>query len=99
MFRDPLVRKAWELCRQTAQCPIEVILEATVWLEEQHRQTPRSSTAIVIALQYLMLAMRRELRTRPGVAKDYFSRAVRWREEASRWASERGPLATAQSRN
>ena len=99
MFRDPLVRKAWELCRQTAQCPIEVILEATVWLEEQHHRAPHCRTALVIALQYLMLAMRRELRTRPGVAKDYFSRALRWREEASRWASARGSLATAQSRN
>ncbi len=99
MFRDPLVRKAWELCRQTAPCPIEVILEATIWLEEKHRQTPHSRTAIVIALQYLILAMRQELRSSPDVAKDYFSRAIRWREEASRWVSQEGPLATVQSRN
>lgn len=99
MFRDPVVRKAWALCQQTAQCPLEVILEATIWLEEQHRRAPHCHTAIAIALQYLLLAMRRELRTRPGVAKDYFSRAVRWREEAARLAGVQQQQLTPPSRN
>jgi hypothetical protein len=99
MFRDPLVRKAWELCRQTAQCPLAVILEATVWLEEKYTRTPHSNTAIVIALQYLLLAMRHELRSRPTIAKEYFSRAVHWREEAIRLMSEHNTLAVQQGRN
>jgi hypothetical protein len=99
MFRDPLVRKAWELCRQTAHCPMEIILEATVWLEEKYKRTPHGNTALVIALQYLLLAMRHELRSRPTLAKEYFSRAVRWREEATRLMGEHNTLSVQQSRN
>jgi hypothetical protein len=99
MFRDPLVRKAWELCHQTAHCPIEIILEATVWLEEKYQQAPQGNTAIVIALQYLLLAMRRDLRRNPELAKEYFSRAVRWREEAARWVEKHGRLTMPQSLN
>jgi len=84
MFRDPLVQKAWDLRPQTDLFPIAVILEAMAWLELKYQQAPDRELAIAIALQYLVLAMRRELRASPGVAKEYFSRAVRWREEACR---------------
>jgi len=89
MFRDPLVKKAWELCQTTAQCPFEVILEATVWLEEHYQRTPHVNTALMISLHYLVLAMRQELRTKPLVAKNYFSRSIHWREEAGRQLEER----------
>ncbi len=92
MFRDPLVQQAWELCRQTAECPLAIILEATAWLEERYSQAPHGHTAVVIALHYLLLAMRPELRANPEAAKTYFSRAVRWREEARRWVQEQGVL-------
>lgn len=99
MFRDPFVRKAWELCQQTTHWPLEVILEATMWLEEKYAQAPHALLANNVALQYLILAMRRELRATPVMAKEYFTRALRWREEASRWASAPGLLVAAQSRN
>ena len=99
MFRDPFVQKAWDICHQTERCPVEIILEATVWLEEKYGQVHQGESAIVIALQYLVLAMRREFRARPGVAKEYFSRAVRWREEARRWLNERSLLTAPQSHN
>jgi len=99
MFRDTLMRKAWALCKQTEQCPTEIILKATIWLEEKYQQAPDSKTAAVIALHYLMLAMRQDPRITAKIAKDYFSRAARWREEAGRCASQRHLLTTAQSRN
>lgn len=99
VFRDPFVQKAWELCQQTTHCSLEVILEATMWLEEKYAQTPYELLARNIALQYLILAMRRELRATPVRAKEYFARALHWREEASRWVSTPGPLVAAQSRN
>ena len=54
---------------------------------------------LVIALQYLLLAMRRDLRGNPKLAKEYFSRAVCWREEASRWVDEPSVLVEQPSRN
>lgn len=99
MFRDPLVQKAWAIRHQTEHFSVEIILEATVWLEEHYQQAPHGNTALVIALQYLLLAMRREFRARPGIAKEYFSRAMRWRKEAQHWLHERGLLTTSQSRN
>lgn len=86
MFRDPLVQKAWEVRRQAENFPIEVLLEAAVWLEEKYRKTPCKEIAGALALQYLILAMRRA-QASPATAKDYFSRAMRWREEASRVVS------------
>ncbi|MGH8005621.1 MAG: hypothetical protein ACREQ3_01260 [Candidatus Binatia bacterium] len=81
MFRDPLVQKAWEL-REQAECfPLEVILKATLWLEEKYQQTPEAETAIAIALQYMVLAMRRA-QANPARAKEYFSQALHWRDEA-----------------
>ncbi len=99
VFRDPFVQKAWELCQQTTHCSLEAILEATMWLEEKYAQTLYELLARNIALQYLILAMRRELRATPVRAKEYFARALHWREEASRWVSTPGPLVVAQSRN
>ena len=83
MFRDPLVRKAWEVRRQAERFPVEVLLETAVWLEEKYHGTPSKEIAIALALQYFILAMRQTLAS-PVMAKEYFSRALRWREEAAR---------------
>lgn len=98
MVHDPLVLKAWEI-RQHAECfPIEVILKATAWLEERHQQTPQAETAIAIALQYMVLAMRRT-QTHPILAKEHFSRAMHWREEVQHWIGKWSLFITPQSRN
>ncbi len=87
MFRDPLIRKAWTLCKETAQCPTEILLKAAIWLEENYQQTPDGNTAMVIALHYLMLAMRQGPGVTAEITEVYVSRATHWREEAIRCLS------------
>ncbi|MFQ5853405.1 MAG: hypothetical protein ACE5JU_22835 [Candidatus Binatia bacterium] len=99
MFRDHLVEKAWEMRHQAECFPVGTILKAAVWLEEKHQQAPHWETAIAIALQYLMLAMRRDSQASPGIAKEYFSRAMRWREEARGILNKRSLLIGHQSQN
>ena len=81
MFRDPLIQKAWDLRRQAGGFPVEVLLKAAAWLEEKYRKEPRKDLAVALVLQYLILAMRRT-QTSPTAAKEYFSRALHWREKA-----------------
>jgi len=83
MFRDPLIRKAWEVRHQAQHFPLEVLLEAAVWLEEKYHKAPNKEIAVALALQYFVLAMRQALAS-PVIAKEYFSRAMRWRGEAAR---------------
>lgn len=98
MFRDPLVQKAWEI-RQQAECfPIEIILKATAWLEERYQESPEAETAIAIALQYMVLAMRR-VQTSPALAQEYLARAMSWREDARHGMRQRSLPITAQSRH
>jgi hypothetical protein len=82
MFRDRLVQKAWEVRRQAEYFPLEVLLQTAVWLEEKYHKTPSQGIAIALALQYFVLAMR-QAPTSPIVAKEYFSRAMRWRKESA----------------
>lgn len=84
MFRDPLVQKAWEVRRQAEHFPVEVLLEAAVWLEEKYHKSPSKELAVALALQYFVLAMMRRVPVSPTVTKEYFSWAMRWREEATR---------------
>ena len=98
MFRDPLVQKAWEVRQQAEHFPTEVPQEASTWLEEQYRKALSEEIAIALVLQYLVLAMRR-IPTSPTAAKDYFSRALHWREEAKRTFSAPCPLPTRLSLN
>jgi hypothetical protein len=93
MFRDPLIRKAWEVRHQAAHFPVEVLLEAAVWLEGKYRKAPSREIAVALALQYLILAMHRA-QTSPTVAKDSFTRALHWREEAAHTFSAQRPLPT-----
>jgi len=86
MFRDPLIQKAWEVRQQSEHFPIEVLREAATWLEEKYRKAPSKELAIALALQYLILAMRRT-QTSPTAAKDSFVRALHWCEEADQKAS------------
>jgi|GEM_PF-2096480 len=79
MFRDPLIQKAWDLRCHAENYPLEVLLEAAAWLEEKYRQAPRKDIAGALALQFLILAMRRA-QTSTTTAKEYFSRALHWRE-------------------
>jgi hypothetical protein len=81
MFRDPLIQKAWDLRRQAEGFPVEVLLKAAAWLEEKYRKEPSKDLAVALVLQYLILAMRRT-QTSPTAAKEYFSRALHWREKA-----------------
>lgn len=89
MFGATLLGKAWALSRQTETCPAGIFLRATAWLEEKYRQAPDCDTAAVIALQYLMLALRHDPRVAGGTVKEYVRRAARWREEAERTAARR----------
>ena len=81
MFRNPLIQKAWDLRRHAEGFPVEMLLEAAAWLEEKYRKEPRKDLAVALVLQYLILAMRRT-QTSPTAAKEYFSRALYWREKA-----------------
>jgi len=99
MFPEGLLQKAVEM-RRLAQCfPVETILKATVWLEEKHREAPHWKTAIVIALQYLVLAVRPESQSDPDMANEYFRQAVRWREEARRLFNEQKLLTAYRGQN
>ena len=98
MFRDPLVQKAWEVRHQAEHFPVEVLLEAAVRLEEKYHKAPSKEGAVALALQYFILAMRRTQES-PTAAKDYFSRALRWREEVKRRSSAQRPLPTLLSLN
>lgn len=99
MFSDLLLQKALEM-RGLAQCfPVETILKATVWLEEKHRQEPHWKTAIVIALHYLVLALRPESQSDPEMVKEYFRQAVRWWKEANYRFAERSLLTEDQREN
>lgn len=93
MFRDPLIQKAWEVRQQSEHFPIEVLREAAAWLEEKYRTAPSKKIAVALALQYLILAMRRA-QTSPTAAKDYFTRALHWREEADLTCSAQCPVPT-----
>ena len=93
MFRDPLIQKAWEVRQQSEHFPVEVLREAATWLEEQYCKAPSKEMAVALALQYLILAMRRA-QTSPTAAKDSFSRALQWRAVTDRPFSVRPPLPT-----
>ncbi|MEK7333935.1 MAG: hypothetical protein AAB222_01275, partial [Candidatus Binatota bacterium] len=80
--------KAWEIHRQVECLPVGTILKATVWLEEKDRQAPHWKTAIVIALHYLVLAIREEGQAQADMTEEYVFRAVRWREAAIRKLNE-----------
>lgn len=99
MVRDSLVQQAREIRKRTAHFPLDVLLAATIWLEQHHHRIPGSRTAIALALQYFVLAMRPELRDCPDLARDYLSRVARWQEEAARWTGEVGAMMAPQSRN
>ena len=88
---DALIRKAFELGEKTAYCNVQVILKATTWMEEKYRDAPNGKIAAMIALHYLMLAMRQEYRSLPEAPEEYIARALWWRKVASddrRWDSQ-----------
>jgi hypothetical protein len=37
---DFLIRKACELSEKTAHCNVEVVLNATLWMENKYREAP-----------------------------------------------------------
>ncbi len=84
MFRNPLVQRAWKIRQKADGFPSKTILKAALWLEGKHQSAPHWRTAAALALHYLVLAMHRELRPHPEQAWRYFSRALRWDEEAWR---------------
>ena len=98
MFRDPLIQKAWEVRQQAEHSTIKVLRAVATWLEEKYRKAPSKEIAVALALQYFILAMRR-VQTSPTAAKDYFARALHWREEADYTFSAQRPLLTRLSLN
>jgi hypothetical protein len=80
---DCLIRKACELGEKTAHCNVEVILDATLWMEEKYRDVPSGTIAAMIALHYLMLAIRSEYRTKPQAIEEHIARALRWLKTTS----------------
>jgi hypothetical protein len=49
---DFLIRKACELGEKTAHCDVEVILNATLWMEAKYREVPNVKLAAMNALHY-----------------------------------------------
>ena len=80
---EPLIRKACELGEKTAHCNVEVILNATQWMEEKYRDSPNGKIAAMITLHYLMLAIRSECRTNPKAVEEHIARALHWWKAAS----------------
>ena len=61
---------------------METILTAIVWLEEKHRKMPGEKIAMVIALHYLILALRHDATVESAAAEEYCARAARWQARA-----------------
>jgi hypothetical protein len=80
---DSLIRKACELGERTAHCNVEVILNAIRWMEEKYRDVPNGKIAAMIALHYLMLAIRSEYRTNPKAVEEHIARALHWLKTTS----------------
>jgi hypothetical protein len=80
---DGLIRKACELGEQTAHFRVEVILKATLWMVEKYRQAPNAKIAAMIALHYMILAMRQDPRRQPHTVEDYIAQALAWWKTAS----------------
>jgi hypothetical protein len=80
---DFLIRKACELGEKTAHCHVEVILNATLWMEDKYHEVPNGKIAAMIALHYLMLATRSEYLTKPEVIEAHIASALDWWEAAS----------------
>ena len=72
---DSLIRKACELGEKTAHCSVEVILNATRWMELGRVVLVAGLIAAMIALHYLMLAIRSEYRTKPQAIEEHIARA------------------------
>lgn len=83
MVLDPWIEKAWRLYRETECFPDATVLKAVRWLEEKHRKAPHWDTAVVIALHYLILAMREEMEREGALAEHYLARAHSWKAEAT----------------
>jgi hypothetical protein len=79
---DALISKACELGNKTAHCRVEVILNATKWMEEKYRDVPNGKIAVMIALHYLILAMRQEHRGKQEIIEAHIADALRWWETA-----------------
>ncbi|MGB7951828.1 MAG: hypothetical protein WCH75_29425 [Candidatus Binatia bacterium] len=75
---DSLIHEAGKLGEKTAHCHVDVILKATVWMEEKYRQAPNGKIAVMIALHCLMLAMRREYQTEPHTVEEQITHALHW---------------------
>ena len=80
---DSLIRKACELGEKTAHCDVEVIVNGTSWMEGKYRDAPNGKIAAMIALHYLMLAIRSEYRTKPQAIEEHIARALHWWKIAS----------------
>ena len=79
---DSLISKACELGNKTAHCRLDVIFRAMKWMEEKYRDVPNGKIAVMIALHYLVLAMRQEYRGSQETIEGHIANALRWWETA-----------------
>ena len=80
---DSLIRKACELGETTAHCNVEVIVNATSWMEGKYRDAPNGKIAAMMALHYLMLAIRNEHQTQLQLIEEHICGALHWWKLAS----------------
>jgi hypothetical protein len=71
------------LGEKTAYCGVDVILNSILWMEEKYRDVRNGKIAAMIALHYLMLAIRSEYRKNPQAIEEHIARALRWWKAAS----------------
>jgi hypothetical protein len=79
---DLWIEKAVRMQRETECFPTITILKAALWLEKKHQEAPHYDTAVIIALHYLVLALRKKEKRCAVLREHYLSQALMWRRKA-----------------
>ena len=79
---DSLIRKACELGEKTTHCSVEVILNATRWMEEKYRDAQRQDRGDD---RFALFDARHQERVpdKPQVIEEHIARALHWWKLAS----------------
>ena len=74
---DSLIRKACELGEKTTHCSVEVILNATRWMEEKYRDAQRQDRGDD---RFALFDARHQERVpdKPQVIEEHIARALHW---------------------
>jgi hypothetical protein len=78
---DKQARKGWS--NMDSMRIVDVILNSILWMEEKYRDVPNGKIAAMIALHYLMPAIRSEYRTKPQAIEEHIAGALHWWKAAS----------------